>query len=67
MTPRELKAARHALGLSVGGLAALLTDPAHDKPPIDPRTIRRWESGQRDIPHPAVVLVKLMVEKKRES
>ena len=46
MTPAQLKEARHALGLSASGLAALVGA-------ADGRTVRRWEDtgpSGRDIP-----------------
>ena len=51
MTPAQLKSARRKLGLSVTELAqALGHTKAPGKPPIDPRTVRRWEDGTQDIP-----------------
>ena len=52
MTPAEFKAARHKLGFSVRRCAEELS--------VTPRTIRRWEDGTRDIPGPAVVLIRLL-------
>jgi transcriptional regulator with XRE-family HTH domain len=49
-TPDDLKAARRALGLSADGLARMVRVE-------DGRTIRRWESGERDIPGPVTVLL----------
>jgi hypothetical protein len=49
-TPDELKAARHALGLSADGLARMLRVE-------NGRTVRRWEAGERDIPGPVIVLM----------
>lgn len=43
MTPSELKSARHALGLSAEGFAKLMHVASG-------RTVRRWESGDQDIP-----------------
>jgi DNA-binding transcriptional regulator YiaG len=54
MTPADLKAARHALGLSAEGFARLVSPPER---PSDGRTVRRWEAGDRDIPGPVVVLL----------
>lgn len=51
MTPQELKAARHALGLSAEGFASWVNVS-------NGRTVRYWEAGQRDIPGPVQVLVK---------
>lgn len=50
MTPADLKSARHALGLSAEGFARLVRVESG-------RTVRRWESGERDIPGPVVVIV----------
>ena len=50
MTATELKAARHALGLSAEGFAKLVRVESG-------RTVRRWEAGDRDIPGPVVVIV----------
>ena len=50
MTPVEFREARHKLGLSCAKLAALFKVS-------DGRTVRRWESGERDIPGPAQVLM----------
>lgn len=55
MTPAEFKAARKALGLSANAMAEALKVS-------DGRTIRRWESGQRDIPGPAIVAVGYMLK-----
>lgn len=52
MTPAELKEARQSLGLSQSELAALCHVQSD-------RTIRKWESGERDIPGPIIVLVAL--------
>jgi|HigsolmetaAR203D_1030402.scaffolds.fasta_scaffold15358_3 Predicted transcriptional regulator len=51
MTPAELKAARHALGLSAEGFARWVNVQSG-------RTVRRWEAGDRDIPGPVAVLVR---------
>lgn len=55
MTPAELKLARHALGLSAEGFARLVQVQSG-------RTVRKWESGERDIPGPIKVLVKAALE-----
>ena len=71
MTPQELRQLRRDLGMSARRFAAALSDP--DRPPrinapnqiagqVDPRTVRRWESGAQDIPGPVVAAVKLMVK-----
>lgn len=49
MTPDELRAARHRLGLSIEGLAALGAE-AGVCIAESGRTVRRWEAGERDIP-----------------
>lgn len=54
MTPAELKSARHALGLSAEGFAKWVRVESG-------RTVRRWESGERDIPGPVQVLVEAAV------
>lgn len=54
MTAAELKAARHALGLSAEGFARLVGVESG-------RTVRRWEAGDRDIPGPVIVLTWLML------
>jgi len=51
-TPADLKAARHALGLSADGLARVVRVE-------DGRTVRRWEAGERDIPGPVTVLLEV--------
>jgi DNA-binding transcriptional regulator YiaG len=55
MTPAELKSARHALGLSAEGFARWVGVESG-------RTVRRWESGERDIPGPVQVLVRAAIE-----
>ena len=66
MTPQELKSIRHALGLSVKGLAFALSEPGHKA--VNPRTVRRWETGQQDIQGPVAVAMRLMLrEKNREK
>lgn len=55
MTPADLKAARHALGLSAEGFAKLMGVESG-------RTVRRWEAGERDIPGPVQILTKALVE-----
>jgi DNA-binding transcriptional regulator YiaG len=55
MTPEELKSARHALGLSAEGFARWVNVS-------NGRTVRYWESGDRDIPGPVQVLVKATLE-----
>ena len=47
MTAAELKAKRHSLGLSAAGLAAALKMKGGKQAG---RTVRRWESGDQEIP-----------------
>lgn len=49
------RGARHRLGLSANAMAEAL----HVS---DGRTVRRWESGERDIPGPAAVAVALWLD-----
>lgn len=56
MTPNELRKIRSQLGLSTAGLAKLLMVS-------DGRTVRRWEAGDREIPGPAIVLLRLLAKK----
>ena len=58
MTPAQFKDARHKLGLSCAKLAVLFKVS-------DGRTVRRWESGERDIPGPARVLMDWLANGKR--
>lgn len=55
MTSEELKAARAALGLSAEGFARLMQVESG-------RTVRRWESGERDIPGPVQVLTSALLD-----
>jgi DNA-binding transcriptional regulator YiaG len=55
MTPAQLKKARHALGLSAEGFARLVGVKSG-------RTVRRWESGEREIPGPVVKLLAILKE-----
>lgn len=53
MTAPEIRAARHALGLSVREFARAVTDPARSadgKPAVSPRNVRYWETGRLDVP-----------------
>lgn len=54
MTPTQFKDARERLGLSQAELS-LIFGVATD------RTVRRWEAGERDIPGPVIVLMKLIL------
>jgi DNA-binding transcriptional regulator YiaG len=53
MTPTQLKKARHALGLSAEGFACLVGVKSG-------RTVRRWESGEREIPGPVFYLLAMI-------
>lgn len=53
MTRAEFKTIRHGLNLSTQAMARLLRVS-------DGRTVRRWEAGERDIPGPAQVLMRLL-------
>ena len=55
MTPAELKAARQALGLSAEGFAQAVRVESG-------RTVRRWESGERDIPGPVLALLDIWLD-----
>lgn len=52
MTTDEFRAALERLGLSQIAAASVLL--------VDPRTVRRWAAGERDIPGPAVALLRLL-------
>ncbi len=67
MTPAQLKEARYKLDLSTAGLAAALSDPDGDSVAMNPRTIRRWERGDRDISSPAIVAVYYMLRESKEA
>lgn len=54
MTPKQFQDTRERLGLSQAELA-LIFGVASD------RTVRRWEAGERDIPGPVIVLMKLIL------
>ena len=58
MTPHEFRAAREALGLSAAKLAAELG--------VDPRTIRRWLSGDQPVPELVAKWVEKMLSDHRE-
>lgn len=55
MTPAELKSARAALGLSAAGFARAVGVESG-------RTVRRWESGERDIPGPVLALLAIWLD-----
>lgn len=56
----ELRAARQALGLSLGRFAAL-GEMFGGAVARSPRTVRRWEEDEQDIPMPVVVLVAILL------
>lgn len=53
MTPDEFKAARLAAGLATQQAAANALE-------CDLRTVRRWENGERSVPGPVRVALRLM-------
>lgn len=53
MTPDEFKAARLAAGLATQQAAATALES-------DLRTVRRWENGERAVPGPVRVALRLM-------
>jgi hypothetical protein len=53
MTAKQFQAAIDRLGLSQVGAARLLG--------ADPRTARRWALGERSVPEPVAILLRLMV------
>ena len=53
MTASAFQAARHELGLTIEALAERLG--------VDPRTVRRWQSGEREIPGPVVTALGLLL------
>ncbi len=59
MSPDTFKTGRRALKLSQNALAKLFELAPGS------RTVRRWESGKRDIPGPAQVLMKWLMTGKR--
>ena len=54
-TPGELRAARQILGLSAEGLAMMVRMG-------DGRTVRRWESGESEIPGPVTVVLETALD-----
>ena len=58
MTPDDLLAARRRLGLTQTQLARALQLGGDGA-----RTVRRWEAGERPVPGPVVVAVRLMLER----
>ena len=59
-TAEDLKAARHALGLSADGLALMVRVE-------DGRTVRRWEAGERPIPGPVSVIMETAMDFLRQK
>lgn len=57
MTPAELRAARHALGLTQEGLAERLQMSQTGK-----MHVSQWERGTRPIPRSRVVAIELMLQ-----
>ena len=53
MTASAFKAARHALGMTIEALAERLG--------VEPRSVRRWQSGEREIPGPVVTALGLLL------
>lgn len=56
MTPRDLKSAREALGLSQAGFARLLGLDGRDADD----TVRRWEAGRSRVPGSVAALLWLL-------
>ena len=58
MTPEErtkfVKKARKALDMTQHRFAHTLG--------VDPRTCRRWEAGDREVPHSVILLARMMIE-----
>jgi len=57
--PRQMKAARHALGLTVTQMA----DALELRGVNAPKTVREWETGKRVAGGPARVAIRLMLER----
>lgn len=57
MTPAEFKKARQAAGLLTQKLAANALKS-------DLRTVQRWESGERAVPGPVQVALRLLAERR---
>lgn len=53
MTAKQFQAVIDRLGLSQVGAARLLG--------ADPRTARRWALGERSVPEPVAILLRLMI------
>lgn len=53
MTPRDIRAARRRLGLTVRQFAQAVTDPARTAAgmgPVSARNVRYWEAGKKPVP-----------------
>lgn len=59
MTPAELKSAQRALGLSDQALARMLQLGREGDGGAGGKTVRRWKSGESNIPGPVAVLLML--------
>ena len=59
MTPHEYREAIERLGLSQIAAARLLG--------VDARTSRRWASGERDVPPPAVRFLRYLIATKKSG
>jgi DNA-binding transcriptional regulator YiaG len=59
MTPHEYREAIERLGLSQIAAARLLG--------VDARTSRRWASGDRDVPPPAVRFLRYLIATKKSG
>lgn len=57
MAPADVRRARQRLGLTVRELAAALE--------CTPRAVEAWEAGERNVPGPARVALRLMLERLR--
>jgi hypothetical protein len=53
MTAKQFQAAIDRLGLSQVGAARLVG--------ADPRTARRWSAGERTVPEPVAIILRLML------
>jgi len=53
MTAKQFQAAIDRLGLSQVGAARLFGS--------DPRTARRWSIGERSVPEPVAIILRLMI------
>ncbi len=58
MTPEKFRHVMRLLGLTQAATAELLQ--------VDVRTVRRWVSGERKVPGPAIAALECWVRKKHE-